>query len=141
MGMTQQGIEGEQLLFKYLHNKGIIFFQPDGIGLDKDNYVLYEVKNKAEPFYPPPFLGHGLEIRQVNARLNFQKKTGIRCKFIVFETKSNVICQQWLDELEKGEHFDTAKGIRIYPIDNFDIEFLEPPPIGRPAGEVLKTIN
>ena len=45
MGITKQGIEGEQKLFKYLRSRGILFFQADAIGLDKDNYVVYEVKN------------------------------------------------------------------------------------------------
>jgi len=77
MGITQQGIDGEQRLFKYLAKKGIHFFQADAIGLNAKKYEIYEVKNKAEPFKPPPFYGHGLEIRQVKARLEFQKKTGM----------------------------------------------------------------
>ncbi len=124
MGITEQGIEGEQKLFEYLRNKGIEFFQADGIGLDHNNYCIYEVKNKAEPFKPPPFLGHGLNIGQVKARLKFQKVTGMRCKFIVFQQNDNSVCSAWLDELEKGKHFDTRFGIRIYPIENFEIELV-----------------
>ena len=124
MGMTEQGIKGEQKLFKYLRDKGVEFFQADGIGLQKGKYSLYEVKLKSEPFKPPPFLGHGLEIRQVNARIKFQEKTGMRCRFVVFQSNSNSVCSAWLDELEKGKHFDTSNGIRIYPIENFEIELL-----------------
>ena len=122
MGITQQGIDGEQKLFKWLANRGVDFFQADAIGIDKDNYAIWEVKNKAEPFKPPPFYGHGLDIRQVNARLKFQSKTSIRCGFVVFELSKNIILWQWLDELEKGEHFDTKNGIRIYPVENFNLE-------------------
>ncbi len=124
MGMTEQGIEGEQKLKSYLFAKGIEFFQPDGIGLDKDNYVLYEVKCLTEPFKPPPFFGHGLWIYQIQARLGFQEKTGIRVRFVVFQSKDNTVCSAWLDELEKGKHFDTKNGIRIYPIENFEIELV-----------------
>lgn len=122
MGITQQGIDGEQKLFRYLAEKGIHFFQADAIGFNAEEYEIYEVKNKAEPFKPPPFYGHGLDIRQVKARLEFQKKTGMRCKFIVFQVDEEIILTAYLDELEKGEHFDTAKGIRIYPIENFEME-------------------
>ena len=128
MGMTEQGIEGEQKLKRYLQSQDILFFQPDGIGLNKDTYTLYEVKMKSEPFKPPPFYGHGLEIYQIKARLEFYRKTGMRCRFIVFQSKDNVVCSAWLDELEKGEHFDTKNGIRIYPVDNFEIEnFIDNP--------------
>lgn len=134
MGMTEQGIQGEQTLKRYLAGKGITFFQPDGIGLDQEHYVLYEVKCLTEPFQPPPFLGHGLFIYQIKARLAFQDKTGIRIRFMVFNTKDNSVCSAWLDELEQGEHFDTAKGIRIYPIENFEIEITTKPAGGTVSG-------
>lgn len=127
MGMTEEGIQGEQKLQRYLHSQGATMFQPDGIALSKDTYSLYEVKMKKEPFQPPPFLGHGLEIYQVKARLSFYKKTGIRCRFVVFQSDNGVVCSAWLDELDSGEHFDTKNGIRIYPLDNFEIEHFENP--------------
>jgi len=124
MVALEEGVVGEQKLFTYLRNKGIEFFQADAIGKENGRLVVYETKNKAEPFQPPPFLGHGLELRQVVARLKFQQETGIRCKFVVFHQKNNTVCSAWLDELEMGEHFDTKNGIRIYPIDNFEIELI-----------------
>ena len=124
MGITQQGIEGEQKLFKYLRDKGIEFFQADGIGLNQGNYCIYEVKYKSEPFMPPPFKGHGLGIRQVIARLKFQERTGMRCNFIVFDKTNDCIFSGWLDELDKGKHFDTKNGVRIYPLENFTLEQL-----------------
>lgn len=122
MGITQQGIKGEQTLFKWLWKKGYTYFQPDAIALSNETFSMWEVKMKEEPFKPPPFYGHGLDIRQVKARIHFQKKTGIRCGFIVFQSNKNIILWQWLDELEKGEYFDTKNGVRIYPIENFILE-------------------
>lgn len=121
MGVTQQGIEGEKLLFDLLHSRNIDFFQADAIGLDKDNYCIYEVKHQ-ERYSPPPFEGHGLPPYQVSARLSFYKKTGIRCKFIVFEIPSNKVFEQWLDVLNNGPFHDTigAKIRRIYPIESFE---------------------
>ena len=54
--------------------------------------------------------------------MDFYKATGVRCKFIVFDNENKKILSQWLDILEAGEHFDTKHGIRIYPVENFDIE-------------------
>jgi hypothetical protein len=124
MAAIEEGVEGEQKLFSYLRKNGVEFFQADAIGKEGGNYVVYETKNKAEPFRPPPFLGHGLELRQVRARLKFQREMGIRCKFIVFQKNDNSVCSQWLDVLEEGEKFDTKNGIRIYPIENFEIELI-----------------
>lgn len=122
MAIRQQGYEGEQKLFRYLAEKNIRFFQPDALGFNGTDYEVYEVKNKAEPFKPPPFYGHGLEIQQVKARLEFQERTGIRCKFVVFQLNDNIVLTAYLDDLEKGEHFDTKNGIRIYPVENFVME-------------------
>ena len=75
MGMTEEGIEGERKLFKFLWKKGVDVFQPDAIGLNKGKYELYEVKNQ-ERYRPPPFEGHGLPPQQIKNRLLFQQKTG-----------------------------------------------------------------
>jgi hypothetical protein len=122
MGMQQEGIEGEQKLGEYLKAKGIHYFQPDGIAIEDGKYIVYEVKNKGGIFKPPPFYGHGLELYQVKARLLFYEVTGVRCKFIVFDKENNKILSQWLDVLNDGNYFDTKNGIRIYPIENFDME-------------------
>ena len=122
MGMQQEGIDGEQMLSRYLKSKGIHHLQGDAIALEDGKYILYEVKNKGGIFKPPPFYGHGLEVYQVKARMDFYKATGVRCKFIVFDNENKKILSQWLDILEAGEHFDTKHGIRIYPVENFDIE-------------------
>lgn len=120
MGITQEGIDGEQKLFAFLKEKNVDFFQADAIGLNKDKYELYEVKHQ-ERYTPPPFEGHGLPKWQVDARMQFQIKTGIRCVFIVFDKETQDIFYQYLDVLELGEYFDTkgAKPRRIYPLTNF----------------------
>lgn len=120
--MQDEGIEGEQKLGRYLKEKSIHYLQPDAIGKEGGAWVVYETKMKDEPFKPPPFYGHGLEVYQVKARLQLHKEKDMRCKFIVFQKNNSVVCSQWLDILEEGEHFDTKNGIRIYPLTNFDIE-------------------
>ncbi len=119
MGITEQGIDGEQKLFKYLALKGFEFFQADAVALSKSGYIVLEVKKKSEPFKPPPFYGHGLDIRQVRARLKFQEKTGMRCGLLIFEP-NGILYKQWVDVLNKGKYFDTKKGIRIYPLESFE---------------------
>lgn len=120
MGITQQGIEGEQMLFKFLRKNGEEFFQPDAISLKNGKYALYECKHQAR-FKAPPFDGHGLPRWQIEARLKFQFETGILCIFIVFDSETGEIFYNYLDVLENGEHFDT-KGLkprRIYNLNSF----------------------
>ena len=120
MGVTEDGIKGEQKLFAFLKEKGVDFFQPDAIGLNKERYELYEVKHQAR-FKAPPFDGHGLPRWQIRARLSFQEKTGIRAVLVIFDKETQEIFYNYLDNLEKGEYLDT-KGKnprRIYKLDNF----------------------
>ena len=120
MGITEEGIEGEQKLFSFIASKNVDFFQADAIGFNKGRYEIYEVKHQCR-FTPPPYEGHGLPPKQVEARLRFQEKTGIRCVFVVFDKETNEIFYQYLDVLERGEHFDTkgSKVRRIYKLTNF----------------------
>lgn len=121
MGITQDGIDGEQKLFKWLKGLGYSFFQPDAISFEDGTYVLNECKHQ-EHYNAPPYDGHGLPKWQVEARLWFWEVTNIRCRLVIFEKGTNDIYYQWLDELEKGEHFDT-KGMnprRVYPLTSFN---------------------
>lgn len=120
MGVTQQGIDGEQMLFKWLKNKNVVFFQPDAIGYKNGKHVLYECKHQAR-FKAPPFDGHGLPYWQVKTRLMFQIETNISCILVVFDSETNEIFYQYLDVLEQGEHFDTKgdKPRRIYKLTSF----------------------
>lgn len=120
MGITQEGIDGEQKLFALLRQRGFDFFQPDGIGLKDNKYYLFECKHQ-ERFTSPPFDGHGLPRWQVQARLKFQSVTGVIAIFIVFDKKTNEVFTQSLTKLEAGKYFDT-KGLkprRVYPLTSF----------------------
>lgn len=118
MSINELGRKGEELARLFLKDKGFALFQADWIGKKDGNYTVFEVKHK-ERFLSPPFDGHGLDVRQVTARLQFYKETGIRCCFVVFEPDSNEVLTQWLDVLEAGEKFTTKNNVRIYPIENF----------------------
>ncbi len=120
MGITQDGIEGEKLLFEFLKKKKIKFFQPDAIAFIKGKYNLFECKHQ-ERYLSPPFDGHGLPKWQVEARLWFWEITGVRPIFFVVEKPSGDIYYNYLDVLEKTEFFDT-KGLkprRIYNLKYF----------------------
>lgn len=121
MGITEEGIQGEQKLFKFLEENGYKFFQPDAIAFKDGKYVVCETKHQ-ERYTPPPFEGHGLPKWQIDARIKFCKEFGIRCLLVVFEKGTNNIFSQYLDVLESGEHYDT-KGLkprRIYPLNKFN---------------------
>ena len=122
MGITKDGIEGEQKLFKFLRENNFDFFQPDGIGIKDGKYYMFEVKHQ-ERFRPPPFEGHGLPKWQVEARLRFQKATGVPCILIIFDKETSEIFSQRLDKLEKGEFIDTngQNPRRIYNLKEFKI--------------------
>lgn len=92
-------------------------FQADWLVKKDGRYYVVEVKHK-EMFKPPPFYGHGLDTRQVRARMKFMQETGIRCLFLVIDM-DGTIYWQWLDVLEQGRHFDTKNQVRIYDIAGF----------------------
>ena len=120
MGITQDGINGEQALFVLLKSKGLKFFQPDAIGYKDGCYYVFEVKHQAR-YTPPPFEGHGLPKWQVEARLEFQRRTTIPCIFVVFDKETEEVFYQRIDKLEKGEYIDThgMKPRRIYNLKEF----------------------
>jgi len=120
MGITKEGIEGEQKLFKFLRDKGFSFFQPDALGFLDGQWYVFEAKHQ-ERFTPPPFEGHGLPYWQIKARLNFERTFGIKAVLVVFDKKTNEVFYQLLSNLEKGEYYDThgAKPRRIYKLSNF----------------------
>ena len=120
MGITEEGIKGEKMLFDWIKKHGYEFFQPDAIALQDGEYVIYEAKHQ-ERFNPPPFEGHGLPRWQIMARLSFEMKTGIKTILIIFDKKTNEIFYNYLSELEKGEYHDThgTKPRRIYNLSSF----------------------
>jgi len=122
MGIQLEGIEAEQWLLKRFREKGVRCFQPDAISFENEVYIINEVKHQ-EFFKRPPFDGHGLPIWQINARMMFWLKTGIRCRLVIIDKKTKKIYYQWLDILESGNYIDT-KGLkkrRVYPIENFKL--------------------
>jgi hypothetical protein len=120
MGITKDGIEGEQALFELLRSQGFQFFQPDAIGYKDGCYYVFETKHQAK-FTPPPFEGHGLPKWQVEARLEFQSRTTIPCVLVVFDKEDGNVYWQRMDKLEQGEHIDThgLKPRRIYNLKEF----------------------
>lgn len=120
MAIKDVGLQGERMAMEYLIRNNIHCMQPDVIGRDKyGNYFILEVKHQ-DMFRAPPFDGHGLPPYQVKARLDFQKKTGIRAIFFVIEKNTNNIYIKPFDILEKGKKFLTKTGSRvIYDINNF----------------------
>lgn len=120
MSITLQGIDGEKLAREILIEMGLDrIFQADWMIKKDGQWYVVEVKHKAM-FTPPPFFGHGLDIRQVKARQEFYKDTGIRCFFLVVDAETEKIYYQWLDILEGTKYFDTRNNVRIYNIENFE---------------------
>ena len=119
MSINDIGKEGERMARSILKDWFRVdnIFQADWLIKKNDSYYVVEVKHK-DMFRPPPFYGHGLDIRQVKARMAFMRETGIRCMFLVIDTDGRVFWQ-WLDVLEKGRHIDTKNGIRVYSIEGF----------------------
>jgi hypothetical protein len=121
MGITIDGITGEQKLFALLKERGYEFFQPDAIGLKDNQFYVFEVKCQKR-FKAPPFDGHGLPRWQVQRRLDFEKRTGIKSVLVVFDKETNEVFYQSIKKLDEGEHFDTfgKNPRRIYKLDNFN---------------------
>jgi len=122
LSITEIGRDGEKRARKLLKNLGCInIFQADWLVQKHENgpWYVVEVKQK-ERYEPPPFEGHGLNIYQVQMRLKFQKETGIRCLFLVFDLTDDNVYWQWLDVLNNGEYYDTKNGIRVYPINAYN---------------------
>jgi len=119
VNIIEIGREGENLARVVLQHFDCDIFQADWIVQKDEQWYIAEVKRK-ERFVPPPFEGHGLDRRQVEARLKFQQETGIRCFLLVFDLTDGNVYWQWLDVLNDGRHFDTKKGIRIYPMESYN---------------------
>lgn len=134
MGITEEGIQGEQMLFEWLRAKGFEFFQPDAIGTKNGTRYIFETKHQ-ERYKTPPFDGHGLPIWQVNARLKFEEETGIKAILVVFDKETNEVFYESIKNLEKGkicktmsdtsgDIFDTTgkSPRRIYKLNKFKVD-------------------
>jgi hypothetical protein len=120
MGITKDGIDGEQMLFKFLRKKGFSFFQPDAIGRKDGKEYVFECKHQAR-YTPPPFEGHGLPQWQVTARLEFQERSGVIAILVIFDKLTKEVFYQRFDKLIKGECYHTkGKEPRvIFPLTSF----------------------
>lgn len=112
------GEYGEEQARLYLKNKGFNLIQLDWCGFKDGKLTVFEIKYKKR-FTPPPFYGHGLDLRQVRSRKRLLEETGLRTFFMVLDKEDGHWYVQWLDVLEKKEYFDTRNGVRIYRLDNF----------------------
>lgn len=117
MGITEEGIQGEQFLMDKLKKIGFKVFQPDTIGFKKGRYYIFEFKHQ-ERYRNPD--GHGLPPYQVKARLDFEKVTGVIAMLVILDKETKETFVQALSVLEAGEHFLSKTGARvIYPIESF----------------------
>lgn len=122
MSINDIGKEGESLARVILQKQMKVdkIFQADWLISKGNKWFVVEVKHK-ELYKSPPFDGQGLDVRQVNMRLNFYKDTGIRCLFLVIDKDTKLVYWQWLDKLEETKHMTTKNGIRIYNIEHFTL--------------------
>lgn len=119
MGINEDGIQAERLGRLFLMDMGIHNLQQiDWLFKFNGKYYAAEIKSR-ELFNPPPFLGTGLDITQLNLRKQIFDDLCIDTYLIVFEKDTERTYWQRLSVLESGEYFDTRNGIRIYPITNF----------------------
>ena len=118
MSITECGIEAEKKARILLKSHGWQIQQADWIGRKNNKWLVFEIKQR-ELFKPPPFTGTGLDKTQIFLRNLLLEDLGLRTMLIVFEKDTENIYCQYLDVLEKGNHFDTKNKIRIYPIENF----------------------
>ena len=94
--------------------------KPDWLCEKDGEFVCFEIKEKSEPFGPPPFYGHGLDLRQLYLRERL-RKFGIRTILLIFDNKDKKIYHQYLDVLESKDKHDTPHGIRVYPLESFNV--------------------
>jgi hypothetical protein len=124
--IRKQGENGEIFAKKFFKDK--LYGKnwcPDFITTVKGVTFIVEVKNK--PFYTsPPFDGHGLEIKEIEDRMNFFNITKIRTILFIIEyregypTEQSKIWYQYLDVLEKTKYYDTKiSPIRVYNLKYF----------------------
>lgn len=121
MNNWERGRYGESKVRGLLKRYGYHFMQADILAKIKGEWRILEVKYQ-EKFEPPPFEGHGLPRWQVDARLRFQEETGIKAMLYVVDNPSDIIYWQYLDELMKGETYQTngSKPRIIFPLNSFN---------------------
>ena len=123
MIIEELGKEGEKQARLLLKKRGFYIGQSDWIGRKDNQWFRFEVKRK-ERFIPPPFEGHGLDVRQVEYAMQFQADTKIPTILLIWELGTNKWFWRRIDFLEKGEKFTTRNNIKIYKLSNFlEVEY------------------
>lgn len=84
------GLEGEEIIRKYLMNEKIPFMQVDIMFKENDKWYCGEIKTQ-EIFKSPPFDGHGLPQWQINRRIQFYNDTGVIPIFFVYDLEEKCI--------------------------------------------------
>jgi hypothetical protein len=122
MDKWEEGRVGERTIRDYLEKKHYHYFQVDMMVFIKGHWHVVEVKYQ-EQFNKPPFDGHGLPKWQIEARLEFQKETGIRAVLFIVDKITGVIYWQFMDVLVAGQSFQTngEKPRIIFPISSYNI--------------------
>ena len=117
------GYEGEQLIRKVLRD---IYKQPNlqqldwMVKWDDKNYYIIEAKVR-EMYTPPPFFGTGLDIRQIELRIELLKDLGLDTILMVLIGEDLYIRKlSELESLPPQDKFDTGNRIRIYNINRFE---------------------
>ena len=123
MAIQQDGIIGEKLAMDFLHKKGLKVFQPDVIAHNEKMYMIGEAKFKHEQEFDG-VVGHTIPYRQVKARLEAYKDTGLRCMFIVFDKDEPVVYYEWLDFLYRPGYYVYHENFKsvLFPINRFRSE-------------------
>jgi len=120
--MDADGKYGEEQARLFLKKRGFWLGQLDWCGIKDNKTVIFEIKYKKK-FQPPPFIGHGLEISQIENRMKIYELTGIPTLLMVLDKEENVFYMGYIHELEKADSkdkHDTPKRIRIYKLELFD---------------------
>jgi hypothetical protein len=106
----------------FLESSGCQFVQrPDFMcALPNGQWIIVEVKDK-ELFTPGsnfPYFATGCDRSQLWLRKQLLEKQNIRTFLLTYVPGTEDVYGQFVDELQKGEHFDTTK-TRVYPIERF----------------------
>jgi len=127
VNIEELGKEGEQEARKILKHLGFELTAPDWLGRRGGKWTAFEIKRK-ERFKSPPFDGHGLNLWQVERRMDLFRRNNLRTFLMIWEIPSNIWFGQWLDVLEdrgnrnsKTEKHITKNQVVIYPLRNFKL--------------------
>lgn len=120
MSITIEGNEAEAFAREFLKSINITNIQQFDWFIKLNNkYYILEVKSR-QLYQPPPFLGTGLDIKQLNLRRQVFNDLGIDTILFVVDKENNKIYYQSIfNYLEKTKFFDTKNKIRIYNIEHF----------------------